>query len=285
MTDWRTSLAAVSADHDAGSWAITRRAAPALAQAAIAGPAVLRAAIDQLLAGQPSMAAPRNLANTAAWAVEQDADPAAAIQSFIARGKASMPALARQTTTLLGPAHRAVTLSASAAVERALLAWRGPVLVLESRPRGEGRALAGRLAAAGLPVSLAVDAAGRALLEAGDVVLLGADSVTPAGVSNKVGSWLLAAGAAECGLACYALAGREKWWPTPLPDAGEAARDPREVLAEPVAGLTVRNPYFEPVALERLTAIVTADGPLAPATVLAALDTWSVHPWLLPRDA
>ena len=66
MTDWRTTLAEVSADRDAGSWALTRRAAPALAQAAVEGPAVLHSAIAQLLVGQPSMAALRNLANVAA---------------------------------------------------------------------------------------------------------------------------------------------------------------------------------------------------------------------------
>jgi translation initiation factor eIF-2B subunit delta len=278
MTDWRTTLTAVSADRDAGSWAITWRAAPALAQAATEGPAVLREAIGDLLSGQPSMAAPRNLTNTAAWAVERGADPVAAIWSFIEQGEVANQVIARQAAALLGPARRAVTVSASAAVEQALRSWRGPVLVLESRPRCEGRALAGRLAAAGLPVSLAVDAAGRTLLAAGDVVLLGADSVTPAGVSNKIGSWLLAAGAAERGLACYGLAGREKWWPAPLPDAGEVERDPREVLAAPIAGLTVHDPYFELVSWDRLTAIVAAEGPLSAATVLATLTDWPVHP-------
>ena len=58
-----------------------------------------------------------------------------------------------------------LTISASSLVERAILAaagaGRGPRIVcLESRPALEGVALAGRLAAAGLRVTLVTDAAG-----------------------------------------------------------------------------------------------------------------------------
>jgi hypothetical protein len=53
------------------------------------------------------------------------------------------------------------------------------------------------------------------------------------------------------------------------------------VLSQPILGLTIRNPYFEPVGLDYLTATITADGPLPAATILAELRDWSIHPWLL----
>src|SRR5207249_77534 len=86
------------------------------------------------------------------------------------------------------------TLSASGAVRDALLeahrAGRGPrVLVAESRPRREGRALAAALAAAGIPVWLVVDAALPLVLSQARMVWLGADAITERGVINKVGSF------------------------------------------------------------------------------------------------
>ena len=80
-------------------------------------------------------------------------------------------------------------------------------------------------------MTLAVAAAARVVLADGDVVLLGADSVTPQGISNKSGSWALAAAAHERRLPVYALASVEKWWPEPLPA--------REVSEDSASGGTV----------------------------------------------
>ncbi|MGH2355094.1 MAG: hypothetical protein ACRDJN_26085 [Chloroflexota bacterium] len=284
MDDWRARIAGAAAERDAGSWAVARRAAEGLALAAGQGEAALRTAIEQLLQGQPSMAALRNLANAVAWATDSG-DPraaAAAAHDFVERGDTATRAIAEHAAALLHghEARRAVTISASAAVEAALAVWRGPALVLESRPRLEGRALARRLAETGIATELAVDAATRPLLAPGDVVLLGADSVTPEGVTNKIGSAALAAAARERRLPVYALAGTEKWWPQALPEADEAARDPREVLPEPIPSIRVRNPYFEMVPFAQLTAVVTPDGPWPPRRVRAALTRWHVHPRL-----
>src|SRR5581483_5923898 len=119
------------------------------------------------------------------------------------------------------------------------------------------------------------------LLEHGDTILLGADAISPSGISNKIGSWMLAAGARDCRLPVYILAGSEKWWPWPLPEAaGEAQRDEREVLPEPVPGVAVRNPYFETVPFSLVTAVLTPEGPCAPRRVRARLAQWRIHPWL-----
>ncbi len=285
MSDWREIIAGAASDRQSGSWAIAKRAAAGLALAAGEGEPALREAIERLLAGQPAMAALWNLANAVAWAaIDAGAGAQAAADTareFVRRGERNAQAIARHADGLLRlEAERAVTLSASSVVEAALRRWRGPVLVLESRPRLEGRDLARRLAGDGLRVSLAVDAAARVLLDAGDVVVLGADSVTPHGVSNKIGSWALAAAARERGRPVHALAGPEKWWPLPLPDTSEADRDAREVLPDPIPGVKVRNPYFEVVPFDLLSAVITPNGPLPARQVPAALASWRIHPWL-----
>jgi translation initiation factor 2B subunit (eIF-2B alpha/beta/delta family) len=283
VSDWREIIAAATTDRDSGSWVIARRAAEGLILAAAESEVALETAIGQLLQGQPSMAAVRNLANAAAWAAGGGAAAAGeAVRGFIARGDEATHAIAARASALLDRHHarRVVTISASSAAEEAIRRCHGPALVLESRPRLEGRALSDRLAGCGIAVTLAVDAAARVLLAEGDVVLLGADGVAPHGVSNKIGSWALAAAAHRQRLPAYALAGREKWWPQALPDAGEAERDVREVLPEPLPGVQVRNPYFEDVPLGLLAGVVTPEGLVSSRQVRAALTRWRIHPWV-----
>jgi hypothetical protein len=96
---------------------------------------------------------------------------------------------------------------------------RGPglsVIVCESRPLCEGCAMAQRLAAAGLQVTLITDAQAGVFVEQADAVLLGADAVTPDGVVNKVGSRLLALAAKAAGVPVLAVADSLKVSPGPV---------------------------------------------------------------------
>lgn len=96
---------------------------------------------------------------------------------------------------------------------------RGPgisVIVCESRPLCEGVVMAQRLAAAGLQVTLITDAQAGAFVEEADLVLLGADAVTPAGVVNKVGSKLLALAAKAAGVPVVAVTDSLKVTPGPV---------------------------------------------------------------------
>jgi hypothetical protein len=90
------------------------------------------------------------------------------------------------------------------------------VIVCESRPLCEGVAMAQRLAAAGLHVALITDAQAGVFVEEADVVLLGADAVTPAGVVNKVGSKLLALAAKAAGVPVVAVTDSLKVSPGPV---------------------------------------------------------------------
>lgn len=96
---------------------------------------------------------------------------------------------------------------------------RGPglsVIVCESRPLCEGVAMAQRLAAAGLQVTAITDAQAGVFVEEADVVLLGADAVTPAGVVNKVGSKLLALAAKAASVPVVAVTDSLKITPGPV---------------------------------------------------------------------
>jgi translation initiation factor 2B subunit (eIF-2B alpha/beta/delta family) len=76
--------------------------------------------------------------------------------------------------------------------------------------------MAQRLAAAGLHVTVITDAQAGAFVEEADLVLLGADAVTPAGVVNKVGSKLLALAAKAAGVPVVAVTDSLKVSPGPV---------------------------------------------------------------------
>jgi translation initiation factor 2B subunit (eIF-2B alpha/beta/delta family) len=228
-----------------------------------ASPDAERMAVSVVRA-QPSMGSMWNLA-AAALAGRPALDR---IYQRAARGPA---AIARYVSVLAGdPAtvRRVVTCSSSAAVASAIAALHAahPIAVrcAESRPGCEGRALAASLAEIGVAVELVTDAAIATDLGEGDLVLVGADAVAPGWFVNKVGTGQLCAAASLACVPVYVLAGREKFLrPSlaeilPLRDG-----DAREVWSEPSRGVSVSNPLFERVPLDRVAGVVCDAGLLA----------------------
>jgi translation initiation factor 2B subunit (eIF-2B alpha/beta/delta family) len=222
------SVASVNADTEHGAAYISLRALEVLRDRAAllavnqAEPdevwAVLGKTVVDLIDGHPSMAVLANRLNRvmqsckkspAAEAVERHA------HASIERAVADDDAAAGHAASLV--AGRAVlTLSRSGTVLDALLtAEPRPrrVAVPESRPGGEGVAVAEDLARAGLSVTLLPDAAICALLDAQsfDLVLVGADSLLPSGaVVNKVGSHIAALAARRAGIPFYVVSATDK---------------------------------------------------------------------------
>lgn len=180
-------------------------------------------------------------------------------------------AAARHAAELLPQGGRILTLSASSTVRAALLAFHqekgGHALCLESRPMNEGASMARGLAAAGVPVTLAVDAAGDLLARSVDAVLLGADSVGDEGIVNKIGSRAVAGAAAEAGVPVFVVTDRSKFLPPGVPGVPAPDR-PGEEVSPPSPGLRIWNRYFEPIPLELVSAVVTREGALSPEQVL-----------------
>jgi translation initiation factor 2B subunit (eIF-2B alpha/beta/delta family) len=159
------------------------------------------------------------------------------------------------------------TLSSSALVRDALLAaheaGREPrVLIAESRPLNEGRALAATLAARGIETWLVVDAALPLVLSQAQQLWIGADAVTELGVLNKVGSFAAALAAREHSVPAYALASRRKFLPAATAALKIDEMPPGEVWDAPPSGVKPRNVYFELVPIQLFRGLVVEDAVL-----------------------
>jgi len=180
---------------------------------------------------------------------------------------------ARRLPALLPRWATCLTLSSSEVVYRALLAARrrgrlARVVVAESRPGCEGVAVARRLAARGVPVSLIVDALAPVVAGEVDVVVLGADAVTRTAVWNKCGS---------LGVALAASVARR---PTLVVTTGDrllaprlarrmalAEAEPRAILSRPPRGVRVINRLFDVTPLRLISLVVTEEGAMQPTAV------------------
>lgn len=137
------------------------------------------------------------------------------------------------------------------------------VIVLESRPRYEGRETAQALARHGLAVTLITDAQADIFLPFCQAVVVGADSVlADGGVLNKAGTALLAWAARGHTIPFYALCETLKiaprHWSGALSQLEE--KEAEEVLEHPLAGVTVRNFYFDFTPAELITGVITEQG-------------------------
>ncbi len=189
----------------------------------------------------------------------------AALARFQVRWQEARERLRRQAALALPPGARILSLSQSGTVLAALEeAWRRGrlegVLWLESRPQLEGRAAASRLAAAGIPVVLAPDAAAAVLVEEADGVWLGVDALLEEGVWTRTGSVPLAAVARRAGVPVWVLAEFTKIHPPGAPPPREPPRDPREVWEAPPSGVTIWNRYFELLPWDLVDGVITEEG-------------------------
>jgi translation initiation factor 2B subunit (eIF-2B alpha/beta/delta family) len=145
------------------------------------------------------------------------------------------------------------------------------VIVTESRPLMEGRALARELNEAQIPVRLLVDAASMDALDTADRVFVGADALVAQGLVNKVGTRLLAAAAKAAGVPVVAALDSTKAWRRAQGYA-ELARPPRpanEVWETPPLGIDVVNPTYDVTPYEALAHLALEDGVFSPRDVLS----------------
>ena len=268
---------AIADDHRSGASALLWRGLAVLKRAAAAGPDSLERTAVQVCRAQPSMGAIWNAACVALD--DSDADtrdhPARSLDRFqaevVAAEQAVGPAAARQLSRFADLA-RVVTCSSSGTVAKVLEILGADrsvrVACAEGRPVYEGRAMAARLGQAGVPVELYTDAGLGASLGVGDVVLLGADTVTGESVINKVGSAQLAALAGTRQVPVFVVATHDKLVPPEVATLVTLRQGPTaEVWSDPPTGVTVRNPYFEEVPLAMVRAVLSDRGALEPPEV------------------
>ncbi len=255
----------VSTDAERGSTAIATDALWVLRDAATRarqdgdGKARIESVAIELLEARPSMAALATRVNRSMSGAETPADVEHATTGEIVRASEADEEAARLAAeTVAG--NRVLTLSHSGTVRAALLEARPAVVVLASRPGGEGLDVADELAYAGLDVLACPDAAVYERLRSGaiDVVLVGADAVTPDGsVVNKVGTRAAALAAERVGVPFYVVCGSDKIRPTPTDDDD---------------GLLPLEPMFDLTPSRLVSSILTERGRLTPDGVPAIAD-------------
>jgi len=294
-------LRALIEDHLSGASALTRRTAEVLGDAvansrATTVEAVCAEVLDigaRVIGAHPNMAPLVHLVNAAVRAAaeaatSEDARLAVrrALERFWREQQDHVRALQERVGDLIPDGARVLTHSFSSTVLSAIGAARArgrslSIVCTESRPLFEGRTAAEQALALGLSATLIVDAAigewaGRCTL-----ALVGADCVSPEGVTNKIGTRLLALAAREHGIPVYALAESSKFFPVPL--SASRAHSPTEVWETPPAGLTIWNEYFETTPLEAFTGICSESGLLSPEDVRCQIRDLSIDERLWAR--
>jgi translation initiation factor 2B subunit (eIF-2B alpha/beta/delta family) len=279
------TVADVAGDREHGSEYVARRAVEVLRDAAAAlgagvEPAVdlpdgeddwsrLAALAEALLAARESMAVVANRVNRVMFAAREErtavAGRRAAEELLAGLDAAHVDSLDALRGAIVATCSRSGTV-------RRLLADCDPagVVVAESRPGGEGRAvardLAGRLDA---EVTLCADAGVAHALDAcdADAVLVGADTVLADGsVVNKVGTRTLAAAAVAQDVPVLVATHTDKVAPSGH-ESDLEPRDPGELLDGDPTDVDVVNPTFDVTPPALVDRYLTEAGPLAPGDV------------------
>lgn len=299
----REQINAIAADHLSGATDITRKAADILASLPVYSDAMeagafraeLAEVARELTAAQPSMTSLLTLVNHVLLAGEEQQDFGrlmAAVQHTaedFGEKLADRPAEIAQTALALIDDDATIMTISSSSTVLAVLAHaqeagkRIHVICPESRPQREGIDFAKQLAETEIDVTLIVDAGITHFMIDADVVMFGADTISPKGLVNKIGTYALALAADAHGVPAYGLAGTEKFLPAELMDRFRIEQqDPREILNEPVhPRLDIVNVYFDLTPLHFLAGVVTQDQVLTPGDVEEQLEAIEVHPALL----
>jgi translation initiation factor 2B subunit (eIF-2B alpha/beta/delta family) len=298
-------VAPLRADVVSGAAVVSRAAAAAMRRGAVRLPAQdsqeLLGALSQLavrvMEAQPAMAPLVQLLSAVLTSVNpaaslDDARRAAAeaAEGFRASLEERSARVAARLADEIAPGSTVLTISSSSTVRSGLveaLERNIRVICLEGRPMNEGQGLARTLAHAGIPVVLAVDAAGEALVPEADLVLLGADSVGDRGIVNKIGSLSLARAAHAYGIPVWIAADQSKWLPPGFPQFHADDRPPDEVW-KGTRGVRVWNRYFERLPFELVRQVVTDAGIFTPDELRARRQDLQAAPvlaeWAASRD-
>ncbi len=188
-----------------------------------------------------------------------------AVESVVDRVQTAKRRAAENAAGLLSPGDTLLTHDYSTTVLSAIrqAAEDGAslsVYVTEARPRYLGRKMARRLAAFdSVDTTLIVDGASGNYLPECDRVVVGMDCIVEDTLYNRVGTYPLAATAADLGVPVTTLGSVDK-----LVDSGFAFENEHrvasEVMREPAEGFDVANPAYDATPTRLLDSVVTDEG-------------------------
>lgn len=168
---------------------------------------------------------------------------------------------ARETRDLLKnkDQRQVLTLSYSSTVIAALKEVE-KVVVLESRPKKEGRKTSKKLAERSKKVQYWIDAGMYKALREVDAVVVGGDTISKEGFLNKIGSRPLSVVSEDMDKEFYVVADNSKLLPSNIPVAKEEIHPSQEVWnLEEDLNVDVRNDYFEFTPLDKAK-FITEEG-------------------------
>lgn len=150
----------------------------------------------------------------------------------------------------------------------------------ETRPRFQGRITAKELSRAGIPVTHFVDSAAKFALKKADVMLIGADAITPTSIFNKIGSELFTDLADKYDIPVYVCSVAWKFDPETIFGHEEVIemRNPEEVWEKAPKGVKIMNYAFEKVDTELVTGIISELGIYKPDTFVELVK--KAYPWM-----
>lgn len=156
------------------------------------------------------------------------------------------------------------------------------VVCTESRPVFQGRTTAKEMLDAGIKTIMIVDSAVRHFMNEVDLVVVGADAITSEGNGiNKIGTSMVALVAKEARTPFYVASELLKFDPSTIYGDYERIeeRSPKEVWANPPAGLIIRNPAFDVIRREFIHGIICEEGIISPNSINELIRR--KYPWIL----
>lgn len=255
--------------------------------------ALIREASIALAKAQPDMSSLLRLASAALSAARAEATGRSALEAaaraareFVESARNSAHAAAMHAVKLIPEESKVLTHSRSSTVVEALVEARRAgkqfkVLATESRPMLEGRELANELSNNGIHVTVIADAAASLFIASADLILVGADRITPQLVVNKIGTKMIALAARERGVPIYAVCDTSKFVGADyFADVVRDQRNPGELWPDAPEGITVSNSYFEPTPLAFFNGVITECGTLSSSETSACARDADIDPVL-----
>jgi translation initiation factor 2B subunit (eIF-2B alpha/beta/delta family) len=245
----------------------------------------MKATARAIADARPTMAALANLVGSAyatmaesgrSTVEELQSTAATAVDELLIEMRQSSGKTASAAAERLAPDSTILTVSYSRRCLDAIILAKEKgirVIVAESRPRCEGRVMAGELARNSVPVTLCTDASVGHMMQSATVAWSGAAAVTENGtVVNRMGTALLALAASDCKVPYYALCQSYKF----RPGKGEPVLEEKEGsdLGQKPQGVAVRNVYFDATPPRLVEGIFTEKGLIRPRGVKNLAARW-----------
>jgi translation initiation factor 2B subunit (eIF-2B alpha/beta/delta family) len=284
----------VGFDNTSGSVELSKKSAEILMKLINQGGSIaqIKNASISLINAQPNMASIFNLANNLMIKIDiyKNQDPNIIAnkycKKFLEKLENSEQKICNNTKKFFKKNATIITHSYSSTVLNTLLCAKKSgkkfsVICTESRPKNEGIKLAKLLGENNIKVKLFVDSAVFSLIPYADMILIGGDAVTDAGLVNKIGTKGIIMTAHHYYTPTYALCSTIKFLPKKYNVTLDHMKDPAEITREKLSNVTPVNYYFDYTPIEYITGIITEKEILEPAKIKEKIKNLKIHKSLI----